>query len=290
MKPTSLAWVILIALSIVWGSSFILMKRGLDAYSSDEVAALRISIAFLFLVPFLIKHYRIDLKKHAKGLILMGVFGNLLPAFMFTKAELYISSSLAGMLNSLTPLFTILVGLVWLKIKPTSQQVTGIIVGFISAVCLLWFESGQNMFQNFQYGLLLVVACLFYAISVNSVRKYLTGLNSVTATVWAFCFTGPIALAYLFGFTEFTTHFTQNPQALPSLGYVCILAVVGTAVSVILYNMLIRSSGAVFASSCTYLIPIVAIGWGLFDGENVNLPQLLSIAAIILSVYLINRR
>lgn len=289
METKKLSWIILIILSIVWGSSFILMKRGLEAYSSDEVAALRISIAFLFLLPLQLRHYKIDLKKYFFGLILMGVFGNLIPAFLFTKAETQISSSLAGMLNALTPLFTILVGFIWLKINPSKQQIYGIIVGLISAVFLMVFESGNDMFRNVQFGLLLVIATFFYAISVNGIRKYLKGLNSVTATVWAFTFTGPIALIYLFGFTEFTTHLVQSPKALSSLGYISILAVVGTAISVILYNVLIRSSGAVFASSCTYLIPVVAVCWGVFDGENVNFMQILSIAAIILSVYLINR-
>lgn len=289
MKSKSLAWAILIALSIIWGSSFILMKRGLDAYGSDEVAALRISIAFLFLIPFYIKHYRIDFKKYFLGLVLMGVFGNLIPAFLFTKAETQISSSLAGMLNALTPLFTILVGLLWLKIRPSTQQVYGILVGLLSAICLVVFQGGENVFRNALYGLLAVVATMCYAISVNGIRKYLGGLNSVTATVWAFSITGPIALVYLFGFTDFTTHWTQNPKALVSLGYVGILAIVGTALSVIFYNILIRSSGAVFASSCTYLIPVVAVGWGIFDGESINGAQLLSVTAIVLSVYLINR-
>jgi len=289
MQTKKLSWIVLFTLSIVWGSSFILMKRGLEAYSSDEVAALRISIAFLFLLPLQLKHHKIDLKKYFFGLILMGVFGNLIPAFLFTKAETQISSSLAGMLNALTPLFTILVGFLWLKISPTKQQVYGIIVALVSAVFLMVFESGNDMFRNIQYSLLLVVATLFYAISVNGIRKYLNGLSSVTATVWAFTFTGPIALIYLFGFTEFTTHLAQSPKALPSLAYIGILAIVGTALSVILYNVLIRSSGAVFASSCTYLIPVVAVFWGIFDGETVNLMQILSIGAIILSVYLINR-
>jgi drug/metabolite transporter (DMT)-like permease len=289
MKSKTLSWVILLVLSVIWGSSFILMKRGLDAYSSDEVAALRISIAFLFLLPFYVKHYKIDLRRYFTGLVLMGVFGNLIPAFLFTYAETAISSSLAGMLNALTPLFTILVGLVWLKIRPSTQQVYGIIVGLISAVFLMLFEKGDTIFRNVQYGLLLVAATLCYAVSVNGIRKYLVGLNSITATVWAFTITGPMALVYLFGFTDFTVHLAQSPTALPSLGYIGILAIVGTAISVILYNVLIREAGAVFASSCTYLIPVVAVGWGIFDGETVNFAQLLSVGAIILSVYLINR-
>jgi len=290
MHSKTLSWLILLLLALVWGSSFILMKRGLDAYSSDEVAALRISIAFLFLLPLQLKHYRIDLKKYFTGLILMGVFGNLIPAFLFTKAETGISSSLAGMLNALTPLFTILVALLWLKVKPRPNQVSGIIIGFIAAACLMIFDSNKSVSQHIAYSFLAIVATICYAISVNGIKRYLSDLNPVTATVWAFSFTGPVALIYLFGFTNFTTHLAQSPAALSSLGYVSILAIVGTALSVILYNVLIRASGAVFASSCTYLIPVVAVLWGLFDGEAVNMKQILSIMVIILSVYLINRK
>ena len=289
MQNKKLAWTLLIILSLVWGSSFILMKRGLDAFSSDEVAALRISIAFLFLSPFLIKHYKLDFKKYLPGIILMGVFGNLLPAFLFTKAETEISSSLTGMLNALTPLFTVLVGLVWLKIKPKAMQIAGIIIGFIGAACLMVFDAGSDSSKNVIYSLLVVAATFFYAISVCGIKKYLGDINSITATVWAFCITGPISLVYLFGFSDFTIHVTTSPAAMSSLGYISILAIVGSALSVIAYNILIKNSGTVFAASCTYLIPIVAIGWGIFDGETVNFYQVFSIIVIILSVYLINR-
>ncbi len=285
----SLAWIILISLSLIWGSSFILMKRGLEAFSSDEVAALRISIAFLFLSPFLMKFYKIDLKKYYKGLLYMGVFGNLIPAFLFTKAETQISSSLTGMLNALTPLFTILVGVIWLKVRPCLLKISGVIIGFLAAVCLMLFNETGETSTNIVYSLLVLAATICYAISINAIKKYLLDLNSITATVWAFCFTGPVALIYLFGFTNFTNHFSQSPGALTSLGYICILAIIGTALSVIIYNNLIKLSGATFASSCTYLIPVVAVFWGVFDGEKVNIIQILSILVIILSVYMINK-
>lgn len=289
MSSKAISWIILVALALVWGSSFILMKRGMDAFSSDEVAALRISIAFLALTPLYIKHYKIDFKKYFKGLVIMGVFGNLIPAFLFTKAETQISSSLAGMLNALTPLFTVLVASVWLKVKPNGVKISGIIVGFIAAACLMLFDRTEDVFRNVVYSLLIVVATFFYAVSVNGIKKYLSDLNSLTATLWAFSITGPIALVYLFGATDFTTHLSESPQALWSLGYISILAVVGSAISVIFYNILIKKAGVLFASSCTYLIPVVAVLWGLFDGESVNFAQILSIVAIILSVYLINR-
>lgn len=289
MTSRTLSWLILIVLSLVWGSSFILMKRGLDAFSSDEVAALRISIAFLFLSPLLIRHWSIDLKKYFYGLVFMGVFGNLIPAFLFTKAETQISSSLTGMLNALTPIFTVIVALVWIKIKPSPVKILGILIGFAAAVSLLLFEDGNDVFRNFSYGFLVMLATISYALSINGIKKYLSDLNSVTATVWAFTIIGPVAIIYLLFFTSFTTQVQEHTLGWQSFGYICILAIFGTALSVILYNVLIKKAGVIFASSCTYLIPVVAVLWGVFDGEKVNFVQLLSILCIILSVYLINR-
>lgn len=289
MNVRTVSWLILITLSVVWGSSFILMKRGLEAFSSQQVAAMRISIAFVVLVPLLLKHYQIDLKKYWKGLLMMGFFGNFLPAFLFTAAETQISSSLAGMLNALTPLFAVIVAFLWFKIKPSSKKFSGLIVGFIAACGLILFDSGEDVFRNFSYGFLVLLATMSYAISANAIKRYLYDLNSVKATVWAFCFTGPPALIYLLVGTDFITRVQNHPGAGPALLYIAILAVVGTAVAVVLFNILIKNAGVLFASSCTYLIPVVAILWGIFDGETVNGAQFLSMGAVILSVNLINR-
>jgi drug/metabolite transporter (DMT)-like permease len=291
MKTQPLSWFYLILLSLVWGSSFILMKEGLTAFTSDEVAALRITIAFLALLPFMIKHYKnVNFKKDWKGLVIMGVFGNLIPAFLFTAAETQISSSLTGMLNALTPLFTILIGILVFKSKIQRYQVVGVAVGLIGAVCLMGFSEGGGETKNINYALLVVAATFCYAVSVNGIKKYLSHLNSVAASVWAFTLIGPVAVLYLFLGTDFQAHLTQNPAGPASLGYVCILAVVGTAIAVVLFNNLIRISGIVFASSCTYLIPVVAIGWGLLDGETVTIVQFFSMGIVILGVWLINKK
>lgn len=291
MKQSLSSWVILIALSLVWGSSFILMKLGLKAYSSDEVAALRIVIAFVFLLPFLFKHLKsVDLKRDYKGLVLMGVFGNLIPAFLFTKAETQISSSLTGMLNALTPLFTVLIGAFIYKQKIRTYQLIGIAVGLIGAVLLLGMNNDDSKNQNTNYSLLVVAATLCYAISVNGIKKYLTHVNSVAASAWAFVIIGPIASIYLFAFTDFSKHLYENPQGLSSLGFIAVLGIFGTALSIIFFNTLIKQSGTVFAASCTYLIPIVAVGWGVIDGELITPIQLLSAGIIILGVWLINKK
>lgn len=267
------------------------MKEGLVAFSSDEVAALRIAIAFLFLLPFLFKHLKsVNLKKDWKGLVIMGVFGNLLPAFLFTKAETEISSSLTGMLNALTPLFTIVLGILIFKNKVQRYQIIGVAVGLIGALFLLGFADSNEESKNTNYSLLVVAATFCYAISVNGIKKYLSHVNSVAASVWSFTFIGPIAIIYLFANTDFQSHLIQHPNGYSALGFITLLAVFGTSISIIIFNMLIKQAGTVFASTCTYLIPIVAIGWGLLDRETVTLVQFLSVGVIILGVWLINKK
>lgn len=289
MNKKAISWIILIALSLVWGSSFILMKQGLKAFSSDEVAGLRITIASAFMLPFLVAHYKLDVKKNLKGLLLMGVFGNLIPAFLFTKAETQISSSLTGMLNALTPMFTIVIGMISFNHKISKNQIIGVLVGLIGAIALVTMGDGKDdQTKNVMYSLLVAAATLCYAISVNGIKAYLGHVNSLTATVWSFTLIGPVAAIYLFGFTDVVAHATQHPEGMRSLGFVSILAIVGSALSVVVYNTLIKLSGTVFAASCTYLIPIVAIGWGLFDGEIINLAQILAVIVVIAGIWMIN--
>ncbi len=284
------SWIILIALSLVWGSSFILMKKGLVAFTSDEVAGLRITIASVFMMPFLLKYQQIDLKKNLKGLLLMGVFGNLIPAFLFTKAETQISSSLTGMLNALTPIFTVMIGVFIYKSSINRHQIIGVTLGFIGAIALVLFDTnnGQNQSQNVLYSLLVVAATLCYAISVNGIKTYLGDIDSLKATTWSFTLIGPIAAIYLFGFTDVVAHAQNHPEGLSSLGYISILAIVGSALSVVVYNTLIKWSGTLFAASCTYLIPIVAICWGLFDNETINMMQIVTVGVIIAGIWMIN--
>lgn len=291
MNTKALSWTILIVLSLIWGSSFILMKQGMKAFSSDEVAGLRITIASAFMLPFLIKYYRIDLRKNIKGLLVMGVFGNLIPAFLFTKAETQISSSLTGMLNALTPLFTIIVGMVAFRMAATRNQVAGVLVGFVGAVILVMYSGDESeQSKNITYSLLVALATLCYAISVNGIKAFLGHLNSIQATVWSFSLIGPMAAIYLFTRTDVVKHAQENPCAMAALGYISILAIVGSAISVVLYNVLIKLSGTVFAASCTYLIPVAAIGWGVYDGEHVNYMQLAAVLVIVAGIWLINRK
>jgi drug/metabolite transporter (DMT)-like permease len=280
------------------------MKRGLEAFTSEQVAALRIVIAFLFLFPLLVKHFKVNLKKNWKGLVIMGVFGNLIPAFLFTKAETGISSALAGMLNALTPIFAILVGLLFFKTSASRNQLIGVIVGLLGALLLVSFDkSNPQSGSNNWYALMVAGATLCYAISVNGIKRYLSDVNSITASVWSFTIIGtftilfPILNHFLFGkagelnlWEDVFFRLKVNPQAWESLGFICVLAIVGSAISVILFNVLIKKSTAIFASSCTYLIPAVAVMWGTLDGENIVIYQLIAILIILSGIWLINKK
>ena len=282
-------WAILLILAFIWGSSFILMKRGLESFSYSQVASLRLFIAFLFLIPFALPHIRIMFSKKAFYILAVGVIGNGIPAFLFTYAQKGLSSSLSGMLNSLTPLFTLLLGIFIFKTKIKWYNGIGILVGLAGAAGLIVSNGSVGLNGSIYYASYIIVATVMYGTSVNIIKKYLSEVSSVQITSLALMFVGPFAGIYLFS-TDFVSVLFDKPQALISLGYVSVLAIIGTALSVIVFNMLIKMTSAIFASSVTYIIPVFAIIWGLFDGEAISVFQVLWISIILLGVYLVNAK
>jgi drug/metabolite transporter (DMT)-like permease len=252
---------------------------------------MRIFFAFVFISPIAFLHLKKDLLKHWKAFLGMGLCGNLIPAFLFTKAETGISSSLAGMLNSLTPLFTVITGILFFGSKSKWQNIVGVLIGLAGAIGLMASKSNQAPGADSHpwFSIYVVIATILYALSVNIIGKHLKGVNSLTAAVWALCFIGPVAGIYLFS-TDFVSVVQTHPGALSAMGYIAILGVFGTAVSVIIFNLLIKNSNPIFASSVTYLIPIVALMWGVYDNEPVNIMHFVWIGVILGGVYLVNRK
>lgn len=284
-KP--IQWVTLFFLASIWGSSFILMKRGLDSFNYTQVASLRIFIAFLSLLPFVFKHIKVLFGKKFLPILATGLFGNAIPAFLFTKAQTGITSSFSGMLNSLTPLFTLLLGLFLFSSKTKWYNSLGIIIGFFGALGLI-FAEGVDFEQNsLFYSGLVVGATICYAISVNVIKYYLHDVNSLAITSLAFLCVGPIMLIPIFQ-TDVIGTFLQNENSWMSLGYITLLSVMGTSGAVYLFNALIKHTTALFASSVTYLIPAVAIFWGVVDGELLLWQHFFFIAIILGGVYLVN--
>jgi len=287
-KPDSLfGWGILVLLAFIWGSSFILMKIGLQELPFQELGALRMLLAFLFLLPFGLKNWRSIDSKYWKYLLVVGIFGNGAPAFLFAYAQTHINSSLAGMLNSLVPLFTLLLGLFFFNLTSRKSHFLGVFVGLIGAFLLL-YKPGSLAGSETIYGFFVVLATICYAISVNVIKKYLHNIPSVQITSASLLFTGPICGIYLL-FTDFPSRMSFNHDFMVSFGAVVLLSGLATGFAIIIFNMLIKRVSALYASSVTYLIPIVAVFWGLIDGESISYLQIAGMTSILTGIYIIQK-
>lgn len=290
-KNTNLmAWLLLALLSLIWGSSFILIKRGLDVFDAGEVGALRIVAASLFLLPFAIQGLKKVDRKHWKFLMAVGFFGSLLPSFLFAKAQTQIPSSVAGILNALTPLFTMIIGAIFFTQKFSLQTIFGLIIGFIGTIILIMAGSDGNIDALNYYTLYVVLATVFYGANLNVIKFKIQELNARTITSISLALVGPMAMIYLFTATDFTYKLSNVEGAFFSFGSVVFLGVVGTAIALILFNQLVKITTPIFTSSVTYLIPIVAVIWGLWDGEQLFPGHYFGMIAIIAGVYLANRK
>ena len=287
MKKSLKNYLTLIFLGIVWGSSFILMKKGLVAFDYMQVAALRLFIAFIALIPFIKKAIREVKKEHYFPLLIMAFFGNGLPAFLFAKAQTELDSSVIGILNSLVPLFTLLLALFFFKSKSTKTNVLGIIIGLFGAIILIYSTINDNLKIN-NYIFFVIIATLMYAASINVIKKYLYNLDALSAAALSFLIIGPLSAIYIFNSTFDQIVFKND--VIEALMYIVILAIVCTALAVVVFNRLITNTNAIFASSVTYLIPITAIFWGFYDGENIMGIHFVSIIIILSGVYLVNKK
>lgn len=279
-------WLSILFLALVWGSSFILMKKGLLAFSFVQVAAIRILVGFIVLIPLMLKHYKIVTHKNIWSIVLVGYAGIFIPAFLFTLAQTNISSSLAGMLNSTSPLFALVVGIFFYNSKPLKAQTAGIIIGFIGALTLVLNGNFSSIGNINVYALFIVLATFGYGINANEVKFKLTGISGIKVTALSFLFIGPVA-GIVLAFTNLNAAY-QSEHFYHSLMAVVTLSVFGSVISLFVYNSLIQHTSALFATSVTYVIPIFAILWGLFDGETVSLIQFAGMAIVLLGVYMVN--
>jgi len=286
-RPTpTLAWVLLFVLALVWGSSFILIKHSLVTFSPIQVATGRIAFAFLFFLPYLLLRIREFPQRQAVALLSSGLIGYLIPAYFFATGGAHLSSSLAGALNSLSPLFTLLMGAFFFGRPLRSRQVIGVLLGVTGSLFLV-FMSTTGRFSVNGYALMLVAATVCYGLNINLVSRKLSGLPALVSTTWMFGLVGPIALTGLL-LTDFPTR-AMAPQAFPSLLMLMLLGILGSGLMTILFNRVIQLASPVFASSVTYLMPLIALFWGLVDGEPLYWPQLAGMAICLVGVYLINR-
>lgn len=286
--------IFLILLAGIWGSSFILMKRGMETltgekiFSDTQVASLRMIIASLILLPVSIFSIRkIKNLKQFISLTVVGVFGNFFPAFLFTYAETEVSSGYAGMMNSFTPIFTLIIGAVIFKQKLNSKQIIGVLIAFTGIVLLMISGNSLNNSGSYKHILALIFATFFYGISLNTIKHTLSELKPFEITSLSF---GILLIPGIFS-TMNTGVFDvikYNNHAYEGLIYIGILSIVGTAFALFLFNKIIALKSTLFASSVTYLIPIVAVIIGYSFNETINLYQVLSMLVVIFGVLFAN--
>lgn len=290
-RSRSTIWLLLLVLALIWGSSFILMKRGLfhegvPVLSPVQLASARLAIAWLALAPLLFRYAGL-LRPHWRPLLLAGLVGNGIPAFMFALGQSRIDSSLSGMLNSLTPLMTLIVGASFFGSQFRGVHLLGVLLGLAGAVGLIALKGGDGMPSWSFYAVLPIVGTLCYGFSGNIVKRHLYMLPPMATSVLALTFVGPMALFWALG-SGLPATLAAHPHGWSALGYVALLAVMSSALALILWNVLLQRTSALWASSVTYLMPVIAMGWGVLDGEDIGWAQVGMIGLVLGSVYLVS--
>lgn len=284
-----LNWTLFILLSFIWGSSFVLMKEGLRFLTAFQVASIRIISSGIVLLPVAIRYFKSIPKDKIGYIFLSGILGSLLPAYLFCIAEEGIDSALAGVLNALTPIFVIVVGALFFQLKTSKSKIIGIIIAFAGSVLLFFSQPGFAQNNQLVNVSLVVLATLSYGINVNLVHKHLQKIPSLQIAAVALTLCAIPSAVVLIYTGYFQQDFIQKGMLISS-AYSCILGIGGTAIATILFYMLLKRAGSVFASMVTYAIPIVAIFWGIIYKEDIGWKQFACMCIILLGVWWANKK
>ena len=283
-------WIYLIVLAIIWGSSFILIKKGLIGLTAMQLGALRILFTAIFLFMMGFKTLKTIEKKDWLWVSLSGLAGTFFPVFLFAYAETEIDSSIASILNSLVPLITLLIGLLVFKIKIQAKQTLGVFIGLIGTAILIFQGANIQTDQKFFYNFLVILASICYGINVNIIKAKLQHVKPLAIATGNFAFMIIPTLIILATSDLLQAETLSNPIVQESMLYIVVLSLFGTAIAKVLFNTLVQISTPVFSSSVTYLIPIVAVMWGMLDGEKFTLMQVVGAFTILGGVYLVNTK
>ena len=292
MNKKLINWGIFILLSVIWGSSFLLMKIGMKAgtvqLSPYQVASLRMVFSGIVLLPFAFKALQ-QIPKNKLGLVILsGIIGNFIPAYLFCIAETKIDSALAGILNSLTPLFTILVGMLVFKISIDSKKIGGILLGLVG-LCISVVAGKTLHFENISFSIFIILATICYGFNVNMVGKHMQNISAINIASLAFSFSIIPGMIILYMTGYFSNDFT-NPALLNATLASGTLGVINTSIASILFYVLVKRAGILFASTVTYAIPFVSLAMGLLYNEAIHPMRLLGLAIILCGVYIVNKR
>ena len=288
MENKNLKWIYLLILSFVWGSSYILIKKALIGLSPLQVGSLRTIISTVLLLAIGYSSLKTIPRDKWKWILITGLV-SFIPPFLFAYAQTEIDSALAAILNSLTPLATLLIGVGFYRFKIDSKQISGVIIGLIGSVLLMYQGSVINPDQNLLYVFFIIFASVLYAVQVNLLKVHLQDVSAVAITVGNFIFIFPLAVV-IFLMSDYKQININDKDVKVALFCLLILSIVGTVFAKILFNKFVQIASPVFASSVTYILPIVALFWGLLDGEIFTLNQLFATLIILIGVYLANKK
>lgn len=288
MESKQMKWGYLIVLALIWGSSFILIKRGLVGLSVLQVGSMRIIFAAFFLLSIGFKSIFLIPKWKWKYIALTSLFGTFLPAFLFALAQTEIDSAVSSILNSLTPLHTLILGVLVFGVGYQKRQVWGVFIGLVGTLLLVFDGAMAHPNQNYYYAILIIMASICYALNVNFIKKYLSDLSPLSITTGNFLVLLFPAVLVLF-FSDFPWQMPSG-KVQDSILFIMILGIFGTGIANILFFKLIQISSPVFATSVTYLIPVVAFCWGLVDNEMLTSVQFVGAFIVLIGVYLSARK
>jgi len=290
MSDVHRKWYYLLVLSLIWGTSYILIKKGLQGFNPIQLGVMRILITSLFMAIIGFRSLRGISSKQWKWIAISGMIGSFIPVFLFAYAQSEIDSSIASVLNSTVPLFTIIVGFLWFSIYFSLRQFLGVIIGLLGAIFLIILGASINPEQNYTYAGLVILATIGYAFNANIIKSKLQDVSPLGIATGNFMVMILPALI-IFPFSGVTQKVViQGPYFMSSLAYIIVLAIIGTCIAKVMFNKLIQISTPVFSVSVTYLIPIVGVGWGLLDGELFKPQQLFAAMIILFGVYLVNKK
>lgn len=283
-----LNWIIFVLLAFIWGSSFILMKEGMKQLTAYQVAAIRMATAGIVMLPWALRQMKKIPRNKIGYVILSGLLGSFFPAFLFCLAETRIDSSLAGILNALTPISVIAIGVLFFHSKVTRLQIAGVVIGFVG-LCLLFLTKGKVDFSYIGYSSLALLATIMYGLNVQLVNRHLHDIPSFNIATFAFVSLLVPSLIVLWA-TGFFDLPLQNREILVATGYSALLGLFSTAIATVLFYVLLKKAGPIFSSLVTYGIPFVAIFWGLLAGESITALQVLCLGVILSGVYVARKR
>lgn len=290
MDNNNIKWVYLIILSVIWGSSFILIKKALIGLTPLQVGALRVLIASVFLLLIGFSRLKRIEKRQWKWIAIAGTIGTFIPAFCFAYAQTEIDSAIASILNATTPIMTLLFGSLLFAIGFSRRQLFGVIIGLAGCLLLIWQGSSINPDQDYRYVLFIFVATVGYAMNVNIIKTHMQELSPLAISTGSFLVIMLPSFFILASTGFFNQEILASEETMTSIGYVALLAVFGSALALLIFNKLIQISTPVFSTSVTYTIPIVALVWGIFDGEEFSYMQIIAGGVIILGVVLANSK